>query len=105
MRDFEKTLTERTKNAFNILFFKEINEKNVEKLFDVEKNNLFYNIVIQQLRRNDVRKTCNSKRQMKSLFKFLMIKFKKFQKKLFVNIRMKNQLKLQNQRDAYATRE
>ena len=31
MRDFEKTLTERTKDVFNKLFFKEIDEKNVEK--------------------------------------------------------------------------
>ena len=45
-RDFEKALTERTKSVFNMLFFKKIDEKNVEKLFDVEKNDLFYNIVI-----------------------------------------------------------
>ena len=40
-RDFEKTLTERTKSAFDTLFFKKIDEKNVEELFDVEKNDLF----------------------------------------------------------------
>ena len=43
--DFEKTLTERTKNAFNIFSFKKIDEKNVKELFDVEKDNLFYNVV------------------------------------------------------------
>ena len=77
-RDFERTLTERTKSAFNMFLFKKINEKNVEKLFDVEKNDLFYNIVTQQLDRSDVRETCNSERQIKSLFKFLMIKLEKF---------------------------
>ena len=44
-RDFEKALTKRTKNVFNTLFFKKIDEKNVEELFDVEKNDLFYNVV------------------------------------------------------------
>ena len=76
-RDFEKALTERTKNAFNTFFFKKIDEKNVEKFFDVEKNDLFYNIVIQQFRRSDVRETCNSEQQMKSSFKLLMIKLEK----------------------------
>ena len=60
-RDFEKTLTKRTKNVFNTLFCKKIDEKNVEEFFDVEKNDLFYNIVTQQSRRNDIRETCNSK--------------------------------------------
>ena len=73
-RDFEKALTERTKSAFDTFSFKEIDEENVEKLFDVEKDNLFYNVVTQQFRRSDVRETCNSERQMKSLFKLLMIK-------------------------------
>ena len=44
-RDFEKTLIKRTKSAFNTFFFKKINEKNVKKFFDVEKNDLFYNVV------------------------------------------------------------
>ena len=44
-RDFEKALTERTKSASDTLFFKKINEENVEEFFDVEKNDLFYNIV------------------------------------------------------------
>ena len=79
--DFKRTLTKRTKNVFNTLFFKEIDEKNVEEFFDVEKNNLFYNVVTQQLRRNDVRETCNSERQMKSFFKLLMIQLEKFQEK------------------------
>ena len=43
--DFKRALTERTKNAFDTLLFKEIDEKNVEKFFDVEENNLFYNVV------------------------------------------------------------
>ena len=76
-RDFEKALTERTKNVFNTLFFKEIDKKNVKKIFNVEKNDLFYNIVTQQLRRNDACKMCNSKQQIKSSFKLLMIKLEK----------------------------
>ena len=44
-RDFERTLKKRTKNAFDTFFFKKIDEKNVEKFFDVEKNDLFYNAV------------------------------------------------------------
>ena len=44
-RDFERTLTERTKSAFDTLSFKKIDEKNVEELFDVEKDDLFYNAV------------------------------------------------------------
>ena len=47
-RDFKRTLTERTKSASDMLFFKEIEKKNVEKFFNVEKNDLFYNIVTQQ---------------------------------------------------------
>ena len=45
-RDFERTLTKRTKSAFNTLLFKKINEKNVEELFDVEKNDLSFNVMI-----------------------------------------------------------
>ena len=59
-RDFEKTLTERTKSAFDTLFYKKIDKKNVEEFFDVEKNDLFYNVVTQQFRRSDVRETCNN---------------------------------------------
>ena len=77
-RDFEKTLTEHTKSALDTLFFKEINEKNVEEFSDVEKDDLLYNVVTQQFRRNDARETCSSERQMKSLFKFLMIKLEEF---------------------------
>ena len=40
-RDFERTLTERTESAFDTLFFKKIDEENVEELFDVEKDDLF----------------------------------------------------------------
>ena len=45
MRDFEKVLRKCTKSAFDTLFFKKIDEKNVEKFFDVKKDDLFYNIV------------------------------------------------------------
>ena len=93
-RDFEKTLTKRTKNAFDTFFFKEIDEKNVEEFFDVKKNDLFYNVVIQQFRRSDACETCNSERQMKSLFKLLMIKLEKFQEKNSVIIKVQDQLKL-----------
>ena len=58
-------------------FFKKIDEENVEELFDIKKNDLFYNAVTQQFRRSDVRETCNSERQIKLFFKLLMIKLKK----------------------------
>ena len=73
-RDFERTLTERTKSASDTLFFKEIDEENVEELSDVEEDDLFYNVVTQQFRRSGACETCNNERQMKSLFKLLMIK-------------------------------
>ena len=73
-RDFERTMKKRTKSVSDMLSFKEIDEKNVEKLFNVEKDDLFYNIVIQQFCWSDARKTCNSERQIKLFFKFLMIK-------------------------------
>ena len=80
-RDFEKAPIERTKNAFDTLFFKEIDEENVEKFFDIEKDDLFYNVVTQQFFRSDACETCCSEQQMKSFFKFLMIKLKEFQEK------------------------
>ena len=89
-RDFEKTLTERTKNAFDTLFFKKIDKENIEELFDVEKDDLFYNIMIQQFCRNDAHETCNNEWQMKSSFKLLMIKLEKFQEKNFVIIKIQN---------------
>ena len=45
-RDFERTLTERTKSVSDTLFFKKIDEKNIEEFFDVEKNDLSYNVII-----------------------------------------------------------
>ena len=42
---------------------------------------------------------------MKSLFKLLMIKFEKLQEKNSVIIKVRDQLKSQDQRDAYAIRE
>ena len=80
-RDFERALTERTKSVFNTFSFKEINEENVKKLFDVEKDDLFYNVMTQQFRWNNARETCSSEQQMKSLFKLLMIKLEELQKK------------------------
>ena len=88
-----------------MLFFKKIDEENIKEFFDVEKDNLFYNAVTQQLRRSDVYETCSSERQMKSFFKLLMIKFEELQEKNFVIIKIWDQLKLQNQRDACAIRE
>ena len=76
-RDFKRTLTERTKSVFDTFSFKEIDEENVKKFFDVEKNDLFYNVVTQQFCRNDARETCNNEQQMKSFFKLLMIKLEK----------------------------
>ena len=103
-RDFEKALTERTKNVFDTLFFKEIDEENVKKFFDVEKNNLSYNVVTQQFRRNDAREMYSSERQIKSLFKLLMTKLEKLQEKNFIIIKVRGQLKSQTQRDACAIR-
>ena len=59
----------------------------------------------QQFRRSDAYETCSSERQMKSFFKLLMIKLEKLQEKNFVIIRIRDQLKSQNQRDACAVRE
>ena len=87
-RDFERALAERTKSASDTFFFKKIDEKNVEELFDVEKDDLFYNVVTQQFRRNDAREMCNNERQMKSFFKLLMIKLEKLQEKNFVIIKI-----------------
>ena len=44
--DLKKTLTEHTKSASDILSFKEIDEEDVKKIFDVEEDDLFYNIMI-----------------------------------------------------------
>ena len=101
-RDFERTLKKRTENVSDTLSLKKINEKNVEELFDIEKNDLSYNAVTQQFRRSDVYKTCNSERQMKSFFKFLMMKLEELQEENFVIIRIRDQLKSQDQRDACA---
>ena len=90
MRGFEKALTERTKSAFDTLFFKKIDEKNVEEFFDVEKNDLSYNVVIQQFRRSDAREMCNSERQMKLFFKLLIIKLEKLQEKNSIIIKIRN---------------
>ena len=59
-RDFERTLIKRTKNVFDILFFKETDEKNIKEFFDIEKNDLFYNIITQQFRQSNVRETCSN---------------------------------------------
>ena len=90
MRDFEKTLTERIKSVSDTFSFKKIDEEDVEEFFDVEKDDLFYNIVTQQFRRSDAREMCNSEWQMKLLFKFLMIKLEKLQEKNFVIIKVRD---------------
>ena len=59
-RNFEKTLIERTKSAFDTFLFKEIDEKNVEEFFDVEKDDLFYNVVTQQFRQSNAREIVTS---------------------------------------------
>ena len=61
-RDFERALTERTKSALDTLPFKKIDEKNIKELSDVEKDDLSYNVVTQQLRRSDACETCSSER-------------------------------------------
>ena len=103
--DFERTLRKRTKSASDTFSFKEIDEENIKTFFDVKKNDLFYNAVTQQFRRSNACKTCNNERQMKLFFKLLMIKLEKFQEKNFMIIKIRDQLKSQNQRDACATRE
>ena len=92
----KRALTKCTKNVFDTLFFKKIDEKNLKEYFDVEKDDLIHNAVTQSFRRNDVCRTCNNERQMKSLFKLLMIKFKELQEKNFIIIKIRNQLKYQN---------
>ena len=44
-RNFERALTEHMKSVFNIFSFKKIDEKNVEEFFDIEKDDLFYNVM------------------------------------------------------------
>ena len=46
-RDAEKTYAQREKNIVKMFSFKEIDEKNIENFFNVEKNNLFHNAIIQ----------------------------------------------------------
>ena len=45
-RDVEKTQTQCEKNIVKTFFFEEIDEKNVEKFFNIEKNDLFHNAII-----------------------------------------------------------
>ena len=45
-RDVKKTHTQREKNIIETFFFKEIDEENVEKFFNVKKNDLFHNAII-----------------------------------------------------------
>ena len=44
--DFEKTLTGITKSVIDTFFLKKINKKNIINLFDVEKNDLSWNVII-----------------------------------------------------------
>ena len=46
-RNVKRAQTQREKNIIKILFFEKIDEKNIKKFFDIEKNNLFYNAIIQ----------------------------------------------------------
>ena len=80
-RNAKRTLIKRSKSAVDTFFFKKIDEESIEELFDIEKNDLSYNVVTQQLRRNDVRETYSSEQQMKLFFKLLINKFKKLKKK------------------------
>ena len=76
-RDVERTHAQREKNIVETFFSEEIDEKNVEKFFDVERNNLLHNAITQQFRCNNVYETCNDEQQIKSSFKLLMIKLEK----------------------------
>ena len=44
-RDFERTLTKRTKSVLNISLFKKIDKENIKELLDIEKDNLFHNVI------------------------------------------------------------
>ena len=46
-RDAKKTLIKRFANVINTFFFKKIDEESVEEFSDVEKDDLFYNIITQ----------------------------------------------------------
>ena len=59
MRNVERTHASCEKDIIKTFFFKEIDEKNVKKFFDVEKNDLFHNAITQQFCYNNVRETCN----------------------------------------------
>ena len=45
-RGFERTLTEYIKNILDIFSFKKIDEKNVKEFSNIEKDDLFYNVII-----------------------------------------------------------
>ena len=45
-RDVERTHAQRERNIIKTFFFEKIDEENVEKFFDVEKNDLFHNAII-----------------------------------------------------------
>ena len=47
MHNFKKALTKRTKYTFNLFSLKKMNKKNIKKFFDIKKNDLFYNTMIQ----------------------------------------------------------
>ena len=59
-RNFEKALTKRLKNVVNTFIVRKIDEKNTEDFFNIKKNDLFYNAVIQQLRQSNVREMYTS---------------------------------------------
>ena len=89
-RDAKRAQTKCFKNVIDMFFLKKTDEKSVEEFSDVEKNDLFYNVVTQQFRRSDARETCNNEQQMKSFFKFLMNTFEKLQEKNSMIIRVRN---------------
>ena len=59
-RDVERIYAQREKNIVKTFSFKEIDEKNIEKFFNVERNDLLHNIITQQFYCNNVREMCNN---------------------------------------------
>ena len=95
---------ERPEGAVDTLSSRKTGEEGAEELSDVEENDLPYSAVTQQLRRSDAREACSSEQQMESPSKLLMNTLEELQGKDPVVIRVRDQLKSQEQRDACAAR-
>ena len=76
-----------------------------KKIFEKNEKDLIDNVVIQQLRRNDAKTSCEEKKFLKSLSNLLATKIKKLQNKDSVIIRVKSQLKALKKRQSCVERD